>query len=333
MRTDQSRPYRSHKHPACNICRKRKVRCLIESLDSPCRLCRERGYQCSSIFRDTFQKPNVRRNPESNRLKKDRSLRSSVGTREVTDETDCRDETSLLMNPPMAEDITIVQESMTSKDVPSTRVGHLTSRYKTLSKDQQMPIVYLRVPRWRAGRPQSSLPGQTQLEVMEQVLRGDTESIMDLFFHRISPCFPVVSETLNDSDDKGCPALLCTMYAISSLYWSNDGTMGQLEKPDMGFLWNQAVIALDESFRAPTISTVQASLIAMIGRPVLGIQGNVLDSGRTVALAQGLGLHRNPNQWNIPSADKDLRIYIWWGVLINDTWLIDSIFFLPERIR
>ena len=42
-----SRPYRSHKIPACERCRKRKARCTIDLPDQPCLLCRLQGGTCS----------------------------------------------------------------------------------------------------------------------------------------------------------------------------------------------------------------------------------------------------------------------------------------------
>ena len=42
----QSRPYRSHKTPACDRCRQRKIRCNIEMSSQPCAFCHERQWPC-----------------------------------------------------------------------------------------------------------------------------------------------------------------------------------------------------------------------------------------------------------------------------------------------
>jgi hypothetical protein len=41
------RPYRSHKIPACDRCRKRKVRCELDTPSQPCYLCRTSGAICT----------------------------------------------------------------------------------------------------------------------------------------------------------------------------------------------------------------------------------------------------------------------------------------------
>jgi hypothetical protein len=41
-----SRPYRSHRYPACVICRKRKTRCIRNIDDQACRFCQRQGLNC-----------------------------------------------------------------------------------------------------------------------------------------------------------------------------------------------------------------------------------------------------------------------------------------------
>lgn len=42
--------------------------------------------------------------------------------------------------------------------------------------------------------------------------------------------------------------------------------------------------------------------------------------GTAVALANALGLHRDPSGWGISSLERSLRIRLWWLVLIHDRW-------------
>lgn len=72
---------------------------------------------------------------------------------------------------------------------------------------------------------------------------------------------------------------------------------------------------------------MHAALLDMVGRPVFGIQGNIVDAGRTVALAQSLGLHRDPSQWRAREHEKGVRIRLWWGVVVHDAWYACSIVF------
>lgn len=145
------------------------------------------------------------------------------------------------------------------------------------------------------------------------------------YLSKIHPCFPVIDERklsgiLSDGDDRGCSAaLICELYAVTLTYWNQiDGVVGP--RPDQRFAWDLAVKALQKEFLAPDISTLQAVLIDLTGRPIFSITGNGISNGQAAALANSLGLNRNPMQWNISQEEKNLRVRIWWGVLIHDAW-------------
>ena len=112
------------------------------------------------------------------------------------------------------------------------------------------------------------------------------------------------------------------MYASALLFWDTSDSLRQHHRPDFEFAWNQAVAALQEDFMAPSMSTVHAALLDMIGRPVLGVTGNIVNAGRTSTLATSLGLHRDPTSWKVKSHEKNVRINLWWGVLIHDYWSV-----------
>ena len=78
--------------------------------------------------------------------------------------------------------------------------------------------------------------------------------------------------------------------------------------------------ALQEDFMAPSSSTVHAALLDLVGRPIHGVIGNIVNAGRTVTLAHSLGLNRDPTSWKATEHEKIVRIKLWWGVLIHDYW-------------
>ena len=71
---------------------------------------------------------------------------------------------------------------------------------------------------------------------------------------------------------------------------------------------------------SPGISTIIAALINIGGRPTTSLIGNGVQLGSAVSLAHSLGLNRNPLHWRIPSSEKDLRIKVWWTLIIHDSW-------------
>jgi hypothetical protein len=125
---------------------------------------------------------------------------------------------------------------------------------------------------------------------------------------------------LDASQQNYSHALKCDLYATSLIYWSQSAQLKIHPRPDPAYAWNLAVAALQEEFLSPSLSTLYAALLDLNGRPVTSITENVLTCGKTVALAQCLGLNRDPSSWNIPKDEKHARIRLWWGILIHDRW-------------
>jgi hypothetical protein len=124
----------------------------------------------------------------------------------------------------------------------------------------------------------------------------------------------------HQDDDRISSSLMCDLYASALLFWNKSEVLQHHPRPDLQFIWNQAVAGLQDDFMAPTISTVHAALLDMIGRPVMQVTGNIVNAGRVVTLAHSLGLHRDPTLWKASTHEKNVRIRLWWGVLIHDYW-------------
>ncbi|EGP85465.1 uncharacterized protein MYCGRDRAFT_61319 [Zymoseptoria tritici IPO323] len=222
----------------------------------------------------------------------------------------------------MAEDIQILEHYLTSTGA----VGATTGKpYSVIPSAPGKPIVYLRVPRRREGLGSEMRPGSKQREIMEQVLGTFKEDVVKLYFDKLHPCFPIIDEkTFHElwqrDPDRISSTIVCDMYAVALKFWNTSGQLKSHQRPDLAFMWNQAVAGLQEDFLGSTISTVHAALLDLIGRPVLSITGNIVTLGRTITLAHSLGLHRDPSSWHATEHEKNVRIRLWWGVLIHDHW-------------
>lgn len=106
------------------------------------------------------------------------------------------------------------------------------------------------------------------------------------------------------------------------MFWHLSPTLAASKRPppDVHYIWNVAVSAMHEDFLSPSFSTVLACLLDIWGRPITSVTYNAVNIGSTVALAQSLGLNRNPSKWNLDPCQKNLRIKAWWGLLIHDYW-------------
>lgn len=222
----------------------------------------------------------------------------------------------------MAEDIMVLEQYLIHQ---GPEAQSASKPYSTVQTSSGNPMVYLTVPRKRKGLRSPLDPGRTQREIIEQVLNPFTANVRKLYFDYVHPCFPILDEhTFAEmwEKDNDCisSTLVCDMYALASLYWKKCETLRRHPRPDLNFLWNHAVPALQDDFMGPTMSTIPAALLDMVGRPVGAVTGNIVNVGRVVTLAQSLGLHRDPTSWKTSAHEKNVRIRLWWGVLIHDTW-------------
>ncbi|KAI5366346.1 hypothetical protein Slin15195_G078660 [Septoria linicola] len=217
---------------------------------------------------------------------------------------------SLMLNPPMAEDVKILKHYLSSQSAIGAPVA---KPYSVVSNTPGAPIVYLRLTRKRPGLQVGQTPGLKQREIMEQVLGRVRDDVVDLFFAKLHPCFPIIDEkTFRDLWQKDrariSSTLICNIYAAALHFWQTSERLTHQAQPDLTFMWNQAVSALHEDFLGATMSTTHASLLDLIGRPVLSIAGNVVTLERTVSLAHSLGLHRDPMGWHTTKHEKEIRV-------------------------
>ncbi|XMA15425.1 hypothetical protein WAI453_008216 [Rhynchosporium graminicola] len=347
-----SRPYRSHKIRACDTCRRRKVRCDVASIGEKCQFCREQGKSCRYSTEEKHTRSKRPANPELSSGERQNSISEprrshteSEGTRInhklhpssqsfATDgvsrnersKNDARylgqNRQSLhIIGPAVSSDAHILEQYMS----PSSTEGRESDNpYGVYSSDPSKPILYKKVARGRIGLSINDIAGVKQREILEQILSPNASQVRQLYLVNVHPAFPVIDETLliedSPSEKKVSAALICEIYASSLVYWHKAPVSSGRTRPDQRYAWNLAVQALADDFLGPDLSTLQAAIVELNGRPVYSIIGNVVNIGRAVALSYSLGVNRNPSQWNISQREKDLRVRLWWGVLIHDRW-------------
>ncbi|KAF2687602.1 C6 transcription factor-like protein [Lentithecium fluviatile CBS 122367] len=322
----QSRPYRSHRVPACTRCRSRKIRCHIDIPGEPCLSCRERRLKCQYIEHSTSTSPGGAESSKKRRL-------SNGGDNEpdsdrpqsapVLHKPSTHPSASIILAPHVAEDVKILQRHISQYQ--ATTGGQTSETYQTLSDDARNPIVYLTVPRFRTGLAPRAGAGTEQLDIIAQLMGVFHREVIDLYLGHVHPSFPILDDETcsilrSGSHEKLSRSLMCVLYATGTPHWHRSDVLKMHPRPDTHYIWNKAISAILEDFLSPSLSTISAATIDQIGRPSVSIVGNANLCGRTVSLAQTFGLHRDPSKWNITSYEKAIRIRIWWGVLITDYW-------------
>ncbi|KAF2005820.1 C6 transcription factor-like protein [Amniculicola lignicola CBS 123094] len=322
----QTRPYRSHRVPACVRCRSRKIRCHIDIPGEPCLSCRERRLKCQydgpSITTDESNEERP-----SKRSKYNNGLNNGDGDERpmlppVLHRPSSHASASIMLAPHVAEDMAILQKHIVQHGPNDADSGHL---YQTLSHDAGNLIVYHTVPRYRTGLRPEMGAGKAQRDIIEQIIGPFRNEVIDLFLKHIQPHFPIL-------DDESCSALrkrsldkipntvACVVYATGAPFWRRSDILKIHPKPDSYYMWTKAIASVIEDFLSPALSTVCGAILDQTGRPSMSIISNITSCGRTVSLAQTFGLHRDPSTWNITDHEKATRIRLWWGVIITDYW-------------
>ncbi|KAL1952440.1 hypothetical protein VTO42DRAFT_5476 [Malbranchea cinnamomea] len=375
-----SRPYRSHKVRACDLCRKRKSRCTVDLPGQSCLLCRIQGADChyredlaapkASMLRAfTANAPDLPSSAASAaaattttsssssttaRKRKFDQISSSSAAGDPTPASrdprappgahdgegepedgeapdasrdrpglgESMNESVHIVGPVAAEDAQVIERFMPSKrKSPDKKLP-----YNVYSNDPRKPVLYTTVSRRRQGLRASGFPGESQKEILEQILGPFKHDLVNIFLEKINASFPIFDETAfieaykSGNESSIPPSLLCQVYATSLVYWNQYRVLAPHPKPDIRYAVNLSVAALHEDFTAPGLSTLGSSLIDLTGRAVFSMTGNAISSGRNVALSHCLGLNRDPSNWRLSRAEKNHRIRIWWGVVIHDRW-------------
>lgn len=195
-----SRPYRSHKVRACDLCRKRKSRCTVDIPGQSCLTCRVQGADChyqedpiqeGQVIKDSANASSGTRPVVGQRKRKkiiertSASLPDAVGSGGSTGKPQNRkfenpqNESVLIVGPVTAEDAQVIEKFMPSER-SSRSVETSKKPYNVYSNDPRKPILYTTVSRWRQGVRVSSPPGENQREILEQVLGPFRHDIVKL---------------------------------------------------------------------------------------------------------------------------------------------------------
>lgn len=206
----EARPYRSHKIPACDRCRKRKLRCDVDIPSQPCRLCRSHQTDCSRVGSATaFQNrksvglgcgtvggqssKRLRIEPLAESCSQtDHNNFQSSGVPIIQQQLATHNHeygeqptaaiasrSSMIVGPVIAEDVQLLEMYMSSQKHPNPKPrGRL---YDCVSDNPQDPVVYLSVSRRREGLSSSDRPGEKQKEILEQILGPHVEDVINLY--------------------------------------------------------------------------------------------------------------------------------------------------------
>ncbi|KAI8682676.1 Zn(2)-C6 fungal-type domain-containing protein [Fusarium sp. Ph1] len=192
--------------------------------------------------------------------------------------------------------------------------------------NRSRPVLFTMVQKQPLGLDSNrSLPAE-KLQIVEKVLEPFMADLLDVYFEKVNSSFPLLDEVsfrrqYSINKDGISPALLASLYAHSMTFWGSSPSLSRQRRPDGRFIWNLATEATySQLYRSPGMSIIEAILLNVGGRPTTSLIGNGVLLGSAMAMAHSLGLNHDPIPWEIPQSEKNLRMRIWWALLVHDKW-------------
>lgn len=236
------------------------------------------------------------------------------------------EESSHIVGPVVTNDTQILADYLRAD--PSHGTGRLTRMVRPgyNDDDSRKPVLFARVSKRPVGQTPNQTTAALKCQIIEKMVEPWADDLVNLYFQKPNRCFPVLDERsfreqFRHQRDQISPALLAHVYAHAIVYWAQTCRAAGRHCPDSRFIWNQASDALYSELQlSPGTSTVVSVLLNVGGRPSISMIGNGVLIGSAVSIAHGLGLHRDPSDWDIAESEKRLRIDIWWALVVHDKW-------------
>ncbi|RGP77499.1 transcriptional regulatory [Fusarium longipes] len=193
--------------------------------------------------------------------------------------------------------------------------------------NRSRPVLFTMVQKRPVGLDSNRSFPEERLQLIEKILEPFASDVLDVYFDKVNSSFPLLDEAhfrkqYKENKEGISPTLLSCLYAHSIIFWKTSPTLSCHRCPDGRFIWNLATEAIySQLHRSPGLSVIEAAILNIGGREVTSLIGNGVLFASSIAMAHSLGLNHSPTPWEIPQSEKNLRMKIWWALLIHDKWL------------
>lgn len=175
---------------------------------------------------------------------------------------------------------------------------------------------------------------QYRREVDAMVSNDVGKRLIILFYRFVQPYFPVLSRSHGRLDENGIcdpssvpTCILAAIYghALPFCPWDERLCVDVYTPPSADALFRIAWLACQPEFHTPSLSVLQTLLLLVQRRPT---NKHVSDTPfkwvimtSAVAIAQTLGLNRDPSTWPLPTWEIQIRRRLAWATFVQDKWL------------
>lgn len=158
------------------------------------------------------------------------------------------------------------------------------------------------------------------LDAVENLVAPYGSTLVDKFFQRIHPVFPVLMEDAFRQAYRTrrglSPLLLSSVYVLALKFLDVELGSRTVRTPDAARLESTAMKLLTESLPRANMTTIQAGLLLM---QKSSLNTSALNA-QLVTAAFELGLHQDCTHWKIGIAEKGLRKRMAWALYMQDKW-------------
>ncbi|KAL4762781.1 uncharacterized protein BDW70DRAFT_166586 [Aspergillus foveolatus] len=349
------RPYRSKRHPPCDRCRQKKLRCDPDD-QIGCRRCQASGTLCSfaRLHRAVsmpvaFTSPTPGNSepslqpiaPAAYLPEPARPLIFPVGERssgqQAIQTLDLLPDVSAQLVGSSGESDPFLLRHCKFDDYGFLHFHQVRFRNAGgVPLNEKIPVHYLvtdnalyesAAASTRAARGCPS-PRQ-ELDVLVPVDHG--QRLISLFLTHVFPSLPVVSTFIASQDVQTIPVhLLAALYASALPFAKYDEYLSIIyayQAPPATQLWRLTLDLILEEIHRPHLSVLQAGLL-YLHKPCESAQAAALAStpfiwsfvGLMVGLAMSLGLQLECRPMGIPFWERRIRRRLWWAIYSEDKW-------------
>ncbi|KAJ7858628.1 hypothetical protein B0H14DRAFT_2748258 [Mycena olivaceomarginata] len=186
-------------------------------------------------------------------------------------------------------------------------------RVRQVSTNQTDPVFFL----FERPRPygEDNVGKYTSAELIGLLGPNNIPRLLQHYLRMDGQAVPIWrASDFSDNPEQRLPAGLFCAYVSRGIIY--DDQLRHLA----GEAWKVTTLTNRAQSRSARVSTIQANLLDLDGRPSLNPTGNSMLLGQTIAAGRLMGLHLDCTSWMIPKWEKNLRVKLWWAVLQQDKW-------------
>ncbi|ETN42697.1 uncharacterized protein HMPREF1541_01855 [Cyphellophora europaea CBS 101466] len=295
----------------CDVCRKRKSRCVKELGQNKCVLCTFHQRDCTYLDAPARRKRKRRDEAE---------LESpSIGAASVSSPNPGHS----LLNSTLGLHRTSHSRFVGSSSVHEPVLWALQEPYVGTSNHDYVRRVDANTFFVTENDHQTPFHVEelTDIDEIERTVQPNGPKLVEIYFRIVHPVFPILHkavflEKYARSYREFSPPLLAAVYLLAMDWWEYDTDLSQKSKPDGSQLLRLATNSFTSVVLRPKLSTVQAGLLLL--QRYGG--GSWIMTSQVVAVAEELGLHQDCSSWSVPDWEIGLRRRLAWAVIMQDCW-------------